>query len=149
MRMKFAILLILAVCAGAPGAPAADEAGDAQAIEAAVRDYVEGWFTSDQKRMERALHPNLFKVTVRTTRDGEKEYLDVMEAEYLTLLSGRNQDWVKDKKGLVELKIVHQDDHFAIVHAVSTGFYDVCGLVKLNGEWKILQVLWAGNDRTE
>jgi hypothetical protein len=150
--MLFAILLILAVCAGSPGTPAAEkagDAGDAAAIEAAVRDYIEGWFTSDEQRMKRALHPNLFKVTVRTTRDGEAEYLDVMEAEYLTLLSGRNHDWVKDKKGLLELKIIYQDERIAVVHAVSTGFYDVCGLVKLNGEWKILQVLWYKNERTE
>jgi hypothetical protein len=131
------------------GLAAADEAADAKAIEATVRNYLEGWFTSDQARMEKALHPNLFKVSVRKTRDGEAEYLDAMEAEYLTLLTGRNQDWVKDKKGLLSLKIVFQDEQIAVVHAVSTGFYDVCGLVKLNGEWKLLQVLWGPNDLTE
>jgi hypothetical protein len=44
---------------------------------------------------------------------------------------------------------VFQDEQIAVVHAVSTGFYDVCGLVKLNGEWKLLQVLWGPNDLTE
>jgi hypothetical protein len=149
MRSFIAIVVLIVVCAGLPAISAADEAADAAAIEAAVRNYIEGWFTSDKVRMAKALHPNLFKVNVRTTRDGGEEYLDVMEAEYLTIITGRNQDWVKDKKGLLELKIIYQDDRIAVVHAVSTGFYDVCGLMKLNGEWKILQVLWDGNDRTE
>ncbi len=149
MRSFIAILVLFAVCAGTPVVSTAADAADAAAIEATVRNYLEGWFTSDKERMAKALHPNLFKVNVRTTQDGAEEYLDVMEAEYLTLLSGRNQEWVKDKKGLLELKIIYQDDRIAVVHAVSTGFYDVCGLVKLNGEWKIIQVLWDGNDRTE
>jgi hypothetical protein len=149
MRQAIMICLATALCLAASSGFAADEAADAKAIEAIVRNYLEGWFTSDQARMEKALHPDLFKVTVRKTKADEAETLDAMEADDLIMLTGRNQDWVKDKKGIHSLKIVYQDEHFAVVHAVSTGFYDVCGLVKLNGEWKILQVLWAGNDITE
>ena len=145
MRSRLLILLAMIVLLSAPSAFATDAADDAEAIEATVKNYVEGWFSSDTERVARALHPNLFKVTVRTTRDGEKEYLDVMEAEFLATLAGGNQDWVRDKKGLLELEIVHQDERFAVVHVVSTGFYDICGLVKLNGEWKILQVLWQSH----
>lgn len=149
MRLMTVTILAIAVLAGAESATAAEKIDDTVAIEAAVRDYIEGWFTSDAERMKRALHPNLFKVTKRTTQDGEIEYLDVMEAENLVVLTERNQHWVADKKGLLELEIIHQDDTIAVVHAVSTGFYDVCGLMKLNGEWRVLQVLWSGNDRTE
>jgi hypothetical protein len=44
---------------------------------------------------------------------------------------------------------VYQDERIAVVHAVSDGFYDVCGLVKINGEWKILHVLWDKNRESE
>jgi hypothetical protein len=60
--MRQAIMICLATVlalAAFSGLAAADEAADAKAIEATVRNYLEGWFTSDQARMEKALHPNL------------------------------------------------------------------------------------------
>ncbi|MFH1844890.1 MAG: hypothetical protein ABIF77_16995 [bacterium] len=44
------------------------------------------------------------------------------------------------------MRIIYQDEQIAVVYAVSDGFYDICNLVKLNGEWKILQVLWGRNE---
>lgn len=38
---------------------------DIQSITEVSRDYAEGWFTADEKRMRRALHPELAKRTVR------------------------------------------------------------------------------------
>jgi Putative lumazine-binding len=37
---------------------------DVDAIRAAVRDYVEGWFDGDGTRMQRAVHPELVSGTV-------------------------------------------------------------------------------------
>ncbi|MGH7551869.1 MAG: nuclear transport factor 2 family protein [Longimicrobiales bacterium] len=41
-------------------------AGDSAAIRATALDYVEGWYTGDAARMERALHPELAKRIVNT-----------------------------------------------------------------------------------
>src|SRR4051812_14973787 len=46
-----------AVCAQAHVPTAADSA----AIKATALDYIEGWYTGDAERMERALHPELAK----------------------------------------------------------------------------------------
>ena len=47
------------------------------------------------------------------------------------------------------MEIVYRDVKIAVVHAVSDDFYDVCGLVEVNGEWKIVHVLWAMNAAEE
>jgi hypothetical protein len=44
-----------------PESPAAE-------VEAAVRDYVEGWYSGDVRRMDRALHQELVK-RIRTDDD--------------------------------------------------------------------------------
>ena len=142
MKALTGLFVLGVLCLGTPLGLAADEAEDTAAIETTVRNYLEGWFTSDQTRMEKALHPNLLKATVRNLTGTEAEYLDIMEAEALVAYTGHNQKWVEGK-GVEELQIIYQDDRFAVVHAVSTDFMDICGLVKLNGEWRILQVLWT------
>jgi len=137
--------ILLFVCSLTNPALAGDREVDAVAIEAAVRNYIEGWFTSDPARMRQSLHPNLLKATVRTMQESGTEYLDIIETESLVAYAAHNQQWVAGKE-LKELHIVYQDEHIAVVHAVSTDFYDVCGLIKVEGEWKILQVLWAPTD---
>ncbi|MEX2284674.1 MAG: nuclear transport factor 2 family protein [Gemmatimonadota bacterium] len=55
-------MMIVASTAGASAQSAADSA----AIRATALDYVEGWYTADAARMERALHPELAKRIVNT-----------------------------------------------------------------------------------
>ena len=146
MKKSTILVLALAVCTSLGWA--AEPADDAKAIKAAVANYVEGWFASDGDRMAKSLHPNLSKATVKTIPDSSTEYVDFMSAEALIAYARNNQKWVEGKQGR-SMKIVYQDERIAVVHAVSDGFYDVCGLTKLNGEWKILHVLWAPNERKQ
>ena len=146
MKMKLVPILFCALVLTC-GAAAAGEATekDAAAIKAAVADYVEGWFSSDPARMKEAFHPNLAKFNVAKVGKTDREYLAMMTAEQLVGMAHHNQEWVKGKK-THEMKIVYQDERLAVVHAVSDGFYDLCNLAKINGEWKIVQVLWDRND---
>lgn len=144
MKAFFCLALIL-LFAGAALAAEQSPTDTAQ-IEQTVRNYLEGWFSSDSDRMAEALHPNLFKCNVQQIQGTETEIIRTMTAEELIALTKINQAWVQGKKGLVEMEIVYQDERLAVVHAVSDGFYDVVGLIKINSEWKILQVLWDRNE---
>lgn len=140
-------LISLCVLVFVCGAAVADDAAkaDAASIEAAVSDYLEGWFSSDPARMKRAFHPNLAKYNVKTVGKTETEVLGQMTAEELIAMAHHNTEWVEGKR-FHKMKILYQDEKLAIVHAVSDGFYDLCNLAKINGEWKIVQVLWDTND---
>jgi len=60
MRIVLVALLLLSSAA---------HASDADEIRAACLDYIEGWYTADAARMEKALHPDLAKrIVLRTTR---------------------------------------------------------------------------------
>ena len=146
MKRSFILLFVLAVCATASWADAPGD--DAKAIKEAVANYVEGWFDSDAGRMSKSLHPNLSKGTVKSVPKASTEYLDLMSSEALTAYAANNQEWVKGKKTR-SMKIIYQDERIAVVHALSDDFYDICGLAKINGEWKIVHVLWARNPAEE
>jgi hypothetical protein len=142
--MKRVFILLVILVSFGPTSWASGEKADVAAIKATVADYLEGWFSSDPERMSRALHPNLSKCTIKQIPRATTEYLDIMSAEALVAFTKNNAEWVKDKK-THSMKIIYQDDHFALVHAVSDDFYDICGLAKVNGEWKLVHVLWAMN----
>ena len=142
--MKTVVTLLVIVGSLGLSTWAADESADAKAIKESVANYLDGWFSTDAERMSKALHPNLSKCTIKKVPNTSTEYLDIMGKEALESFTKHNQAWVKDKKTHT-MKIVFQDEQFAIVHAVSDDFYDICGLAKLNGEWKIIHVLWGMN----
>jgi hypothetical protein len=144
MKIVLALLVVI-VGSFSLGVRAEETDADTEAIKAAVAGYVEGWFASDPVRMKEALHPNLHKVTVKRISGSSTDYLDVMSAESLMAFAKHNQEWVKGKQ-THSMKIVYQDEKIAVVHALSDDFYDVCGLAKVNGEWKIVHVLWAMNE---
>ncbi len=118
---------------------------DTEAIKATVSNYDAGWFNSDFERMEKALHPNLFKVTIKNLKDSDDQYLEVMTAEQLIIYTKHNHTWVEGQSA-ISMEILFQSAKIAVVHTVSEGYYDICNLAKLNGEWKIVQVIWARSE---
>ena len=49
---------------------------DEAAIKATALDYLEGWYSRDAERMERALHPDLAKRIVRVDPEGRWDHVD-------------------------------------------------------------------------
>ncbi len=143
-RMVLAILWVMA--AGATAGDAAGKNEDTAAIKETALNYLEGWFSSDTARMEKALHPNLMKTIVVKIPNSDREYLRSATAEAMVSFTGHNQQSVKGKR-FRTMKILHQDSRIAVVHAISDDFYDIINMVKVNGEWKILQVLWDMNQK--
>ena len=84
MTRLLAFLLVIALT---PRALTAQAAADSAAIRATALDYIEGWYTGDATRMERALHPDLAKRIVRPHPENKNfSRLDNMSA--LSLIQG-------------------------------------------------------------
>src|SRR5437764_3991191 len=82
--MKTLLFLALFVPVGFAIARA-QSAADSAAIRGTALDYIEGWYTGDAARMERALHPELAKRIVRTSADGHSQ---IGQMSALTLING-------------------------------------------------------------
>ena len=147
VALVVAALLIPAALQAQTATPALREptpatAADSAAIRRAALDYIEGWYTGDAARMRRALHPQLAKRYVRTDEKGESWASDT-SAE--TLIHQTQRGFGTDippAERRTEARILDVYGDLASVRLNSTRLVDYMHLVRWNGEWKILNVLW-------
>jgi hypothetical protein len=139
------LVLVLAMPAGA----VQQQAGEEAAIRATALDYVEGWYTADAARMERALHPELAKRIVNTNPQNKRSSLGQQSA--MTLVQNTRNGGGKDTppeqmhKDVVILDIFQ---NAASVRATMSGWIDYMHMAKWNGRWVIVNVLWENKPQT-
>lgn len=127
--------------AAAPATPALEEHPDHAAVVAACLDYFEGWYEADGDRMARALSPELAKRAIAPLPNGRhilrySPYL--MMIEYTR--TGATKRPVAEQNIKVEVYDIEVD--IASAKVTCNEFHDYCHLAKMNGEWKIVNVLW-------
>lgn len=144
---KILMLVALALLVAMPAALAEEKAAadEKVLIEKAVRDYIDGWYEGSAERMKRALHPELVKRRVVALPNG-REVLDSVGAdpmvEYTAMGGGKDSRKEGQHNEVVILDVSPQT---ASVKTVSHQFIDYIHLAKVNGEWRIVNVLWELN----
>lgn len=115
-----------------PGRWSAAHAG----VEAAARDYIEGWYTGDATRMDRSLHVEL----VKRTRDDDP---DALRAVTRTRMVEMTADGGGDGRDAdVQIDIDDIFDGMAAARVVSPDFVDYLHLVRTSDGWRIANVLF-------
>lgn len=111
---------------------------DLEAIQQTALDYIEGWYEGNAERMERSLHPNLVKRTIRENQ------VDTLGAEEMVRYTqqGGGKAFTGQKKNTVTILDVYND--IATVKAESAEYIDYLHIGKVNGRWVIINVLWTG-----
>lgn len=127
----------------------AQTAADSAGIRAAALDYIDGWYTGDAARMERALHPELAKRIVATDPATGQSRLGQMGAPVLvnqTRQGGGSDIPAASRRN--EVRIFDIYNGTASVRVTATGWIDYMHLAKWNSQWKIVNVLWQTEPRT-
>jgi hypothetical protein len=139
MCLNMAVILALAV--GTPAA--AQTAADSAAIRATAHDYIQGWYAGDAPRMERSLHPDLAKRIVERRRDDGRSTIDHMTAATLIAQTARGggRDTPAERRR-DDVRILDVFGNAASVRVDAHGWVDYMHLGKIDGEWKIINVLW-------
>jgi hypothetical protein len=115
-------------------------AADSAAIRATALDYIEGWYTNNASRMERALHPKLAKRMVWTDSTGKSRLVDMTAPE---LVEGtREHPPVPASERRKEVQILSAFGNAAVVRIDASEWVDYLQQIKWNGKWKILNVVW-------
>jgi hypothetical protein len=138
MSIRFLAAVLVVLPAALPAQAAADSAG----IRQAALDYIDGYYTGDGARMERAVHPELAKRIVRTNEQGRSQ-LGQMSAMTLvmgTRAGGGKDTPVAERREDVTILDIYQNAASAKVYA--SGWVDYLHLAKWNGRWVIVNVLW-------
>ncbi len=111
---------------------------DRDAITETVLNYVEGWYSADSTRMDKALHPKLAKR--RVTPEGE---VWDSSRDWMVEFTGKGQGRIENpESGLKRITILDMADAIASVKLVSEQFDDYLHLAKCGETWVIVNALW-------
>ena len=144
MRNRVVVLWLLVVLFGisalAQSKPALGQ--EEAAIRRAALDYAEGWYQGDAERMDRALHPDLVKRTPFALPT-EKEILHGASKQTMVEVTraggGTKSPYAKHK---CEVTVFDVHEKLASAKVVSGDYVDYLHLLKTDGAWKIVNVLW-------
>jgi len=120
--VSFLFFLFLVGLLAFPANTAGQTAADSTAITQAALDYIQGYYSGNPERMERALHPDLAKRIVNTNPN-----------------NGRSS--------LGQVTILDIFENVASVRVDAATWIDYLHIAKWNGEWKIVNVLWEVRPR--
>jgi hypothetical protein len=141
MRSKITLALpAILLLAGAMTHLQAQTAADSAAIRATALDYIDGWYTNNAARMERALHPKLAKRMVWADSTGKSHLVDLTALE---LIQGtRAHPPVPQGERRKDVQILSTFGNAAVVRIDATEWVDYLQQIKWNGSWKIINVVW-------
>lgn len=121
---------------------------DSIEIKQVALDYIESQHKPNATQMERALHPRMVKRTFWKDKATGKDYLRETSTESMVLLAesyNKNADkFPSSPKKAV--KLLDVSERIASVKLIADDWIDYMHIVKLNGVWKIVNVLWQFND---
>jgi hypothetical protein len=141
--MRYRLIAFAFLALALPAAAQQPPADESAAIRATALDYVEGWYTADAARMERALHPDLAKRIVNTNPQNGRNSLGHQSAMTLVQSTrnggGKNTPPAQMQKDVVILDVFQNT---ASVRATMSGWIDYMHMAKWNGRWVIVNVLW-------
>src|SRR5512138_2481308 len=136
------VLVVLLAALAVPDARAQTDA-DTAGIRAAALDYAEGWYSGDGDRMARAVHPELVKRILVTDTATGRTFVQTMGAS--ALVNGARHGYGKSTPAERQQKDVRILDVFgnaAVATVVMADWIDYLQLVKADGRWQIVNVLW-------
>lgn len=138
--MKYLLLISVMTFCFTANAQNSGIAEEKTAVENALRDYIEGWYKGDTKRMDRSLHNDLVKrIPIRDSSDIDITLRKVPKSRMVELTSkggGENPD--------AEYKIFVDDidKDIATARVLSLEYLDYLHLVKTNEGWQIVNILF-------
>ena len=141
-------LVLLVLAAGESRSQTAVSVADSAAIKQTALDYIEGWYEGNAERMERSLHPELAKRNVRTdpqTRQSSLHQISAMTLVHGTRAGGGT--YIPKEKRQEDVTILDVFENAASVKVVAAGWIDYMHMVKWNGRWLIINVLWENKPK--
>ena len=136
-------LLVIGVLAQTAAIPEAEKA----AIIQTAQDYGDGFYAGEADRMERAIHPDLNKVVTRILPQTKAVIIGYSTFSDLIELT-RAKVAVTTPLRKIQPEALLLNDDVACAKLTSPMYNDYLQMVKIDGRWKIVNVLWAPGPET-
>jgi len=130
-----------------PSLGQAQTGADSAGIRGAALDYIEGFWTANGDRMARAIHPALIKRIMNTDTAGNHWIREMSASELIrgTRMGGGSRTPAAQQGREVRILDIFQNTASVRVDAI--GWVDYMHLVKWEGRWVIVNVLWETTRR--
>jgi hypothetical protein len=115
---------------------------DQAAIKQAALDYAEGFYEGSGERMERAVHPLLFKRGLVTANPQGDPFLVFMNSETLIEAARSGVGKLDADKRNISVEVLDVNQNTATAKVFTVQFNDYLHLAKFDGHWRIVNVLW-------
>ena len=120
-----------------------DRTSDSTAIIETALNYGEGFYSGDAARMEKALHPDFNKVSPMKMSPSGNTFLYYSTFSGLVEMSRAGAGLLEESKRKISVTIFKIYDDIAFAKLMSSLFNDYLEMVKIDGQWKIINVLWT------
>ena len=150
LAAAFSATVLLSACSapGGAGRVAGElslrDAADAVQVEAAIEDYVLGFYDAEPDRLARVLSPDLVKLGY-WRESPDQDYSDVSSMSFeqaLALASQWNADGQRGADMPYEITLFEVADKTAVGKLTAVWGQDYFLLSKSDGAWTIHQILW-------
>lgn len=110
---------------------------------AAAKDYIDGWYSGDAARMQRALHPELMKRIQYVDTLTHRNFMQTQTATFLTegTARGGGKGTPPDRRR-DDVTVLDMFRNAASVKVDAGDWVDYLHLVKDDNRWLIINVLW-------
>ncbi|MBA4138378.1 MAG: hypothetical protein C0518_13800 [Opitutus sp.] len=144
--MNRSTLLVL-MCAGLFGATslhAQTVASDADlaAIRATALDYIEGYYTADPERVEKAIFTDIAKRIPMRGPQGRTRVERMSSLELINHAKSGDGKKIPVEQQLKEVKILDVFENIASIRVDAASWVDHMQLAKLGDRWVVVNVLW-------
>ena len=109
-------------------------------IVTAAHDYIDGWYTGDAARMQRALHPALAKRIQTADSTGTLTVADMSARELIDRTAAGTG--TSDPTRRSDVRVLDVFGRAAAVRIDASGWVDYLHLIHTPDGWKIINVLW-------
>lgn len=119
---------------------------DSAAIVQTVLDYGDGYYSGDASRMERALHPDFNKVSPVKMSETGNTFLYYSTFSGLIEMTRAKVGFLEEDKRKENVTILKIDGDIGFAKITTAMFNDYLQMVKINGQWKVINVLWTDGE---
>ena len=146
MTIRIGMLALLLGLGAHPGS--AQSAADSAALRATALDYIDGWYSGDAERMERALHPHLTKRLAYGDPQGKSRLVDLTALELVqSTRAGSGKTPAAERRE--DVTILDIFGNAAVVKVDAIAWVDYLEAIRWNGRWVIVNVVWENRPKSK
>jgi hypothetical protein len=140
MRKTILWLTLIVLILAALGLGRNASSDETRAITAVTQNYMNAYYTADPVLMQRSLHPDFHKRTLRTVNGQTRITEDTVQSMVEGVALGTGKDIPRNER-VKSIQVLDLYRDAASVKVVTGRWIDYMHLSKLNGEWRVLDVV--------